>query len=188
MPRERPAAKGGLMCVLALALLLALPVITLAGDPTGATTGAASDVTAKTAGEPTLQEVAAELGHTKIAVNFVWALIAAFLVMFMQAGFALAETGFTRAKNAAHTMAMNLMCYGLGILGFWVCGYALEDRVNCRLVEPGDVEAFERTLLETLTGADAATALGIRARETVERNFSWERYTDALWELLFPAT
>src|SRR5205085_1647716 len=71
------------------------------------------------------QEVAAELGHTKIAVNFVWALVAAFLVMFMQAGFALAETGFTRAKNASHTMAMNLMCYGLGILGFWVCGYAL---------------------------------------------------------------
>lgn len=67
-------------------------------------------------------------------------------------------------------------------------GYALEDGVNCRLVEPGDTEAFERALLETLTGADAATALGIRARETVERNFSWERYTDALWELLFPAT
>jgi glycosyltransferase involved in cell wall biosynthesis len=67
-------------------------------------------------------------------------------------------------------------------------GYALEDRVNCRLVDPGDVDAFERTLLETLTGADAATSLGIRARETVERSFSWERYTDALWELLFPAT
>lgn len=67
-------------------------------------------------------------------------------------------------------------------------GYELHDGVNCRLVEPGDVDAFEQTLLETLTGADAATSLGIRARETVERNFSWERYTDALWELLFPAT
>ena len=67
-------------------------------------------------------------------------------------------------------------------------GYGLEDGVNCRFVPPGDVEAFELTLIETLTGADAAMDLGIRARETVERSFSWERYTDALWDLLFPAT
>jgi len=63
-------------------------------------------------------------------------------------------------------------------------GYGLEDGVNCRLVPPGDADAFERALLETLTGADAATALGIRARETVERSLTWERYTNALWELV----
>jgi glycosyltransferase involved in cell wall biosynthesis len=63
-------------------------------------------------------------------------------------------------------------------------GYELEDGVNCRLVRPGDTDAFERVLLETLTGADAGAALGIRARETVERSLSWERYTNALWELL----
>ena len=63
-------------------------------------------------------------------------------------------------------------------------GYHLEDGINCRLVAPGDVEAFERTLLETLTGADAAISLGIRARETVVRSLSWERYTDALWRIL----
>jgi len=63
-------------------------------------------------------------------------------------------------------------------------GYGLEDGVNCRLVPPGDVDAFERAVLELLAGADAATALGIRARETVERSLSWERYTTALWELL----
>jgi glycosyltransferase involved in cell wall biosynthesis len=66
-------------------------------------------------------------------------------------------------------------------------GYGLEDGVNCRLVQPGDAESFERALLETLTGADAAVSLGVRARETVERNFSWERYTDALWEILSAA-
>jgi glycosyltransferase involved in cell wall biosynthesis len=66
-------------------------------------------------------------------------------------------------------------------------GYCLVDGVNCRLVDPGDADAFEHTLLETLTGADAASSLGIRARETVERSFSWERYTDALWQVLFPA-
>jgi glycosyltransferase involved in cell wall biosynthesis len=66
-------------------------------------------------------------------------------------------------------------------------GYGLEDCVNCRLVEPGDPEAFERAIVETLTGADAAVSLGVRARETVERCFSWKRYTDALWEILSSA-
>ncbi len=63
-------------------------------------------------------------------------------------------------------------------------GYGLGDAVNCRLVEPGDADALERTILEMLAGADAAAALGIRARETVELSLSWERYTDALWKLL----
>jgi glycosyltransferase involved in cell wall biosynthesis len=63
-------------------------------------------------------------------------------------------------------------------------GYELEDGVNCRLVQPGDTDAFERAVVETLTGAGAATSLGTRARETVERSLSWERYTDALWQTL----
>jgi glycosyltransferase involved in cell wall biosynthesis len=63
-------------------------------------------------------------------------------------------------------------------------GYGLEDRLNCRLVPPGDADALEQALLETLTGADAAAALGTRARETVERSLTWERYTNALWDLL----
>jgi glycosyltransferase involved in cell wall biosynthesis len=65
-------------------------------------------------------------------------------------------------------------------------GYGLQDGVNCRLVEPGDAELFERTLLETLNGANAAS-LGTRARDLVEREFTWERYTDALWEILSAA-
>jgi glycosyltransferase involved in cell wall biosynthesis len=63
-------------------------------------------------------------------------------------------------------------------------GYGLVDGVNCRLVEPGNSDEFERVLLETLTGADASVALGIRARQLVEQNFSWERFTSALWEIL----
>ena len=54
-----------------------------------------------------------------------WTLITGFLVMFMQAGFALAETGFTRAKNVAHTMMMNFMVYAIGMTGYWIMGYAL---------------------------------------------------------------
>ena len=67
-------------------------------------------------------------------------------------------------------------------------GYGLQDGVNCRLVEPGDANALEQALLETLVGDGAAASLGLRARETVERAFSWERYTDALWQILSAAS
>ena len=58
-------------------------------------------------------------------LNLAWILLCGFLVMFMQAGFALVETGFTRARNAAHTMAMNLVIYPVGVIGFWLVGYGL---------------------------------------------------------------
>jgi ammonium transporter, Amt family len=63
--------------------------------------------------------------HNLISINFVWTLVAGFLVMFMQAGFASVETGLCRAKNAGHTMAMNMMIYPLGCLAFYVYGFAL---------------------------------------------------------------
>lgn len=59
------------------------------------------------------------------SLNMVWVLVGAFLVMFMQVGFALVETGFTRAKNAVNTMGMNLVIYPVSVLGFWLVGYAL---------------------------------------------------------------
>ena len=62
-----------------------------------------------------------------IATNFVWTLITGFLVMFMQAGFAIVETGLSRAKNANHTMMMNFMVYGVGMLAYWVIGFAIQE-------------------------------------------------------------
>jgi ammonium transporter, Amt family len=94
-------------------------------DPGGASTGGVGDVPAASADAGlTLNDVADRVGKNKIAINIVWTLITGFLVMFMQAGFALVETGLTRAKNASHTMAMNFMIYPLGMLGFYVCGFA----------------------------------------------------------------
>jgi Amt family ammonium transporter len=108
-------------------------------DPSGANIGGAADVVGASAGAPTADDMkklstneplAAKLadviGHNRIALNFMWTLITGFLVMFMQAGFAMAETGFTQAKNAGHTMAMNFMVYALGMLGYWICGFALQ--------------------------------------------------------------
>jgi Amt family ammonium transporter len=108
-------------------------------DPSGASTGGVGDIIGGSAGAPTdndiklmgkteplAAKVADTVGHNRIAINTVWTLVCGFLVMFMQAGFAMAETGFTRAKNAGHTMAMNFMVYGLGMLGFWLTGFALQ--------------------------------------------------------------
>ena len=75
--------------------------------------------------KPTMDEVVQNVAHNKISINLVWTLVTGFLVMFMQAGFALVETGLCRAKSAAHVMTMNFMIYALGMLGFWVCGFAI---------------------------------------------------------------
>jgi len=75
--------------------------------------------------KPSGKEIAANLAHAFFSINFVWTLICGFLVMFMQTGFALVETGLVRAKNAVHTMGMNILVYGLGMAGFFATGYAL---------------------------------------------------------------
>jgi Amt family ammonium transporter len=94
-------------------------------DPSGTNTGTVNDISAAKAGEPTASEIAAQVGKNKVAINMVWVLITGFLVMFMQAGFAMVETGLTRAKNVAHTMAMNMMVYALGMIGFFLTGFAI---------------------------------------------------------------
>lgn len=82
------------------------------------------DYTTQAKAEPLAVKLADSVGHNRVAINMMWTLFTGFLVMFMQAGFAMVETGLTRAKNVAHTMCMNMMIYPLGMLGFYVCGFA----------------------------------------------------------------
>jgi len=93
-------------------------------DPNGTNTGNVSDVSAAKTGQPTFIELANQVGHNKISINILWTLLTGYLVMFMSAGFAMVETGFTRAKNAAHTIAMNLLIYPVCVVGFYLCGFA----------------------------------------------------------------
>jgi ammonium transporter, Amt family len=58
-------------------------------------------------------------------MNMLWVVIGAVLVVFMQAGFALVETGFCRAKNAAHVVSTNFAIFGLGFIGFFFIGFPL---------------------------------------------------------------
>jgi Amt family ammonium transporter len=97
------------------------------GDRDGSLTGNASDVTVSDAKKGlTIGDVVNQVGQNKIAVNIVWTLVTGYLVMFMQLGFALLETGLARAKNANHTMMMNLVVYGVGMLAYWLCGFAIQ--------------------------------------------------------------
>jgi ammonium transporter, Amt family len=97
------------------------------GDPDGSLTGTAADVAVSDAKKGlTVSDLVNQVGQNKIAINFMWTLIAGFLVMFMQAGFAVVETGLCRAKNANHTMMMNFAVYGTGMLAFWLIGFPLQ--------------------------------------------------------------
>lgn len=58
-------------------------------------------------------------------IDSIWVLIAAALVFFMQAGFAMVETGFTRAKNAGNIIMKNLMDFAVGSVVYWVVGYSI---------------------------------------------------------------
>ncbi|MGE5591214.1 MAG: ammonium transporter [Bacillota bacterium] len=114
---------SSMILTLVLAVLLALAAVQpamAAGDPTGA-------------GVPPER-------LTGVGLSFVWIVLAGALVFLMQAGFALVETGFTRARNAVHTMGMNLMVFLVGAIGFWLLGFPLMF---------GNVGA-----LGTLTGTD----------------------------------
>src|SRR5258708_1178918 len=105
------------------------------GDPDGSLTGTTNDITVpdpvtdKTpkAKGLTVSDLANQIGQNKIAINFVWTLVTGFLVMFMQAGFAIVETGLCRVKNANHTMMMNFMVYGVGMLAYWLIGFAIQE-------------------------------------------------------------
>ncbi len=97
------------------------------GDPDGPLTGTAADVAVADAKKGlSISDLINQAGQNKIAINFVWTLVTGYLVMFMQLGFALLETGLARAKNANHTMMMNIAVYGIGMLAYWLIGFALQ--------------------------------------------------------------
>lgn len=71
------------------------------------------------------QDAAPATGLPQDVANIIWLCLTAFLVFFMQAGFAMVESGMTRAKNAVNIMMKNLLDFCFGAILFWATGYAI---------------------------------------------------------------
>lgn len=129
--------------VLVLVISIALAILTStgpAGDPSGLTTGGGASgligiapgsitqqsLNTATKNEPFAAQLAVLVNQNRLGNNFIWTLVCGYLVMFMQLGFALVETGFCRRKNALHVMAMNFMVYIIGMAGYFLIGFAIQ--------------------------------------------------------------
>jgi ammonium transporter, Amt family len=77
------------------------------------------------AAAPTPQQLAESIAAVQKNADVVWTILCAALVFFMQAGFAMVETGFTRAKNAGNIMMKNLMDFCIGAIAYWAVGFGL---------------------------------------------------------------
>ena len=95
-----------------------------------------------------LSEIEAAKEELQLNMNILWTCIAAFLVFFMQAGFAMVETGFTRAKNAVNILMKNLMDFSVGSLVFFLVGFGLMF---------GESNGFFGTTLFGLSGVESST-------------------------------
>jgi Amt family ammonium transporter len=109
---------------------LFLPLICLAGtlvfaSLVGAQETAASPAPEVAAAAPAVEPEGPTASSVLSDVDVLWVCLAAFLVFFMQAGFALVETGLTRAKNACNILMKNLMDFCIGSIAYWIIGFGI---------------------------------------------------------------
>jgi len=121
---------GALAWLLVCGMMCVLLALTAPAHGQEAADAVPADVPAATADalSATAADAPAEAAEPESSINAldtVWVLVAAFLVFFMQAGFAMVETGFTRAKNACNIMMKNLMDFAVGSLAYWIVGFGL---------------------------------------------------------------
>ncbi len=131
---------------------------------------------------PFTQELLDQLGGAKVAMDTVWTLVAAFLVMFMALGFAMLESGFVRAKNTVNILAKNLVVYSVTSIAFLMLGWGIMF---------GDGNSFLGTNgLWLLGGPDNSPASG-DAYKGVYSAISWTGIpleAKFLFQLVFCAT
>jgi len=96
-------------------LIFFMTIVAVAGVATSATFAA----------EPGANPIDTVKDELQTNINVVWTCVAAFLVFFMQAGFAMVEAGFTRAKNAVNILMKNLMDFSVGTIAFFFIGFGL---------------------------------------------------------------
>jgi ammonium transporter, Amt family len=114
---------------------------------------------AQAAREPLALKLADDVGHTRIATNFSWTLLTGYLVLFMQAGFALLTVGLVRKKNAGHLMMLNFAAYVFAFLAYYAIGYAFQFGAVAVNAAPGNL-AGAPTLNHFLIGSGSWGFLG----------------------------
>jgi len=126
---------------LAVGITLSSLAVMLAGTPAFAQDEPAPEAEAEVVeAEVVVEEPAEEAEEEVVAsavladVDILWTCLAAFLVFFMQAGFAMVEAGFTRAKNACNIIMKNLMDFSIGSIAFWLVGFGLMFGVSSGFV------------------------------------------------------
>jgi Amt family ammonium transporter len=105
---------------------------------------------AQAAKEPLAVKLADSVGHVRVATNFNWTLNTGYLVLFMQAGFALLTCGLVRKKNAAHLMMLNFAAYVFAFLAYYAVGYAFQFgaiAVNAAPTNLGGVPTLNKFLI-----------------------------------------
>lgn len=140
---------------------------------------------------------AADVAELKTNVNFAWTMIAAFLVFFMQAGFAMVETGLTRAKNAVNIVMKNLMDFAVGSLVYWIIGFGLMFGVSFMglfgttgflfsdLLKDGDPWTYAFWMFQVVFAATSATIVsGAMAERT--KFVSYLIYSAVISAFIYP--
>lgn len=130
-------------------------------------------------------------------LDFVWTLIAAAMVFFMQAGFAMVETGLTRAKNAVNIIMKNLMDFAFGSLAFWMIGFGLMFGITSTgffgttgfflsdFGKDGDPWLYVFWLFQTVFAATAATIVSGAVAERITFK-SYLLYSIFLSAIIYP--
>ena len=148
-------------------IFILLLMIVFCGPVFAATDAASPDAAAIDAAKEELQT----------NINIVWTCVAAFLVFFMQAGFAMVESGFTRAKNAVNILMKNMMDFSIGSIAFFLVGFGLMFGATNGLfgtthfflsgTEPGSHWNWTFLIFQTVFAATAATIVsGAMAERT----------------------
>jgi Amt family ammonium transporter len=129
-------------------------------DPDYATKKKAFDeYQAQVAKEPLAVKLADSVGHVRVATNFAWTLNTGYLVLFMQAGFALLTCGPVRKKNAGHLMMLNFAAYVFAFLAYYAVGYAFQFGAVAVNAAPANLGGVP-TLNHFLIGSGAWGFLG----------------------------
>jgi Amt family ammonium transporter len=145
------------------------------------------EYTAQAEREPLAAKLADSVGHLRIATNFAWTLNTGYLVLFMQAGFALLTCGLVRKKNAGHLMMLNFAAYVFAFLAYYVCGFAFQFgavAVNAAPLNLGGTP----TLNEWLVGGGSWGFLGGKGFFLSGSGYDAGVNTLAMFEVVFMET